>query len=322
MTAELFDLLGGAERRTTRPRGFAPWNPQPTALALLAQVQDVLAEYTDYLPLTCRQVFYRLVGAQGFDKTEQAYQRLCETLSRARRARLIEMDAIRDDGGHTAVPPAWEGTEDFLGAVRSQAERLILNRSVGQRTRLVVMCEAAGMVPQLASVARHYGLPVISSGGFESVTEKHRLAVDLAEEGRPTEVLHIGDHDPSGAHLFLALAEDVQAFTRELGGDVEFSRLAVTPRQITKLRLATAPPKATDRRAFKGETCQAEAIPPDVLAGILREAIEARIDHEALARVFQHEKRVRSELVKRLTTTPMRPSRGARKKRSRRRNNE
>jgi hypothetical protein len=38
------------ERRTTRPRGFAPWNPQTTDQALFAQVQDVLTEY----PNTCR----------------------------------------------------------------------------------------------------------------------------------------------------------------------------------------------------------------------------------------------------------------------------
>jgi hypothetical protein len=301
MTAA-FDLLGGAERRTTRPRGFAPWNPQTTAQALLAQVQDVLTEYAEHLPLTCRQVFYRLVGAHGFEKSEQAYARLCETLSRARRARLIPMDAIRDDGGHSVTPSAWEGTEDFLRAVRSQAERLTLDRTAGQRVRLIVMCEATGMVPQLARVAEPYGLRVISSGGFESVTEKHGLAVDLADDGRRTEVLHIGDHDPSGAHLFLALAEDVQAFAVEIGGVVDFSRLAVTPEQIDRLRLVTAPPKATDRRAFNGETCQAEAIPPDVLASILRDAIETRIDRKALERVLRREKRVQRELRNRLRT--------------------
>ena len=223
MTAA-FDLLGGAERRITRPRCFASWNPQPAAQALLALVQHVLTEYAAHLPLTCRQVFYRLVGAHGFEKTEQAYARLCEHLNRARRARLISMEAIRDDGGHSVEPSTWEGAEHFLSAVRAQAERLILDRTAGQRKRLIAMCEAAGMVPQLARVAEPYGLPVISSGGFESVTEKHRLAVDMADDGRPTEVLHIGDHDPSGAHLFVALAEDVQAFARDLGGNVEFSR--------------------------------------------------------------------------------------------------
>ena len=147
------------------------------------------------------------------------------------------------------------------GGDRHRLERLVLDRTAGQRTRLIVMCEA-GMVPQLASVAGPYGVTVISSGGFELVTEKHRLAIDMTDDGRPTEVLHIGDHDPSGAHLFLALAEDVKAFADELGGIVNFSRLAVTPGQIERLGLVTAPPKVSDRRAFTGETCQAEGSRP------------------------------------------------------------
>jgi len=129
------------------------------------------------------------------------------------------------------------------------------------------------MVPQLARAVDYYGLAVVSSGGFESVTEKHAFAETFADETRTTEVLHIGDHDPSGAHLFYALAEDVAAFAEHYGVAVTFSRLAVTPEQITDFSLPTAPPELTDRRAFKGETCQAEPIPPDVLVRILRDAV-------------------------------------------------
>jgi hypothetical protein len=92
-------LLGGAERTRTRVRGFAPWTPRASTEQLLAQVDLVLAEYVDHLPLTLRQIFYRLVGAYAYEKTEQAYERLCEHLNRARRARRISMDVIRDDGG-------------------------------------------------------------------------------------------------------------------------------------------------------------------------------------------------------------------------------
>jgi hypothetical protein len=58
-------------------RGFAPWSPQAATLELLEQVRAVLDEYENYLPLTIRQIFYRLVGAHNYDKTEQAYDRLC-----------------------------------------------------------------------------------------------------------------------------------------------------------------------------------------------------------------------------------------------------
>ena len=100
--------------RRTRPRGFAPWTPRPETISLLAAIHTVLDDYRDHLPLTCRQVFYRLVGASGFDKTEAAYARLCETVGRARRAGLLPFAAIRDDGASRYQARAWEGPAAFL----------------------------------------------------------------------------------------------------------------------------------------------------------------------------------------------------------------
>jgi hypothetical protein len=105
------NLLGGAERVRTRVRGFAPWSPQADTRALLEQVRAVFEEYHDYLPLTIRQIFYRLVGRYEFEKTERAYGRLCEHLNRARRARLIPMDHIRDDGA-TVIRPVTYADDD------------------------------------------------------------------------------------------------------------------------------------------------------------------------------------------------------------------
>ena len=79
----------GRTYTVTMPRGFAPWRPRCATLGLLDTIRGVLAEYDDQLPLTARQVFYRLVGAHGYDKTEAAYDRLCETLCCARRVGLI-----------------------------------------------------------------------------------------------------------------------------------------------------------------------------------------------------------------------------------------
>jgi hypothetical protein len=40
--------------------------------------------------------------------------------------------------------------------------------------------------------------------------------------GGAVPVMDIGDHDPSGVHVFGSLDEDVGAFVAELGGGVEF----------------------------------------------------------------------------------------------------
>ena len=49
-----------------RPRGFIDWRPQKRTRVLLDAVLEVLAEYAEQLPLTIRQIFYRLVGREGF----------------------------------------------------------------------------------------------------------------------------------------------------------------------------------------------------------------------------------------------------------------
>ncbi len=49
----------------TRVKGFAPWRPQKKTEALLEDVLGVLDEYREYLPLTVRQVFYRLAVTTG-----------------------------------------------------------------------------------------------------------------------------------------------------------------------------------------------------------------------------------------------------------------
>jgi hypothetical protein len=294
------DLLGGARRKRTRVRGFAPWSPEATTLKLLDQVKAVLGEYEDYLPLTIRQIFYRLVGAHEYEKTEQSYKNLCEYLNRARRAKIIDMDDIRDDGITTSEPDGWNSVAQFRRTVRNMADNFTLDHSAGQTTRLVVTCEAAGMVPQLERVAHPFGVTVISGGGFESTTSKYSFAKSLTEEDRPTQVFDIGDHDASGAHRYLAYTEDVKAFAKELGGEVDFTRLVVTPTQITRYRLPTAPKKATDKRAFIGETCQAEAMAPDLLASILRSAIKQYIKQSVLDDVLEQEADERRKLVRQI----------------------
>jgi hypothetical protein len=289
-----------------RPRGFLPaWRPQAKTEVLLAQVDEVLGEYRQHLPLTCRQIFYRLVGAHGYEKTEQAYERLCEALNKARRARRVPFEHIRDDDAPLPRSVGFRDEAQFVGWARWQAEQLRLDRQHYNRPRpfVVVMCEARGMVPQLERVAGMFSVPVLGSGGFDSTTFKHGLSRRAAELGRKVEVLHVGDHDPSGVHVFANMAEDVAAFGAELGGRVAFSRLAVTSAQAIEWGLPTAPRKETDRRRFAGigadpeATVQAEAVPPDRMAGLLREALARRISSQVLARVEREEAAVRRRLA-------------------------
>ena len=150
-----------------RPRGFIDWQPQAKTAALIEEVREVLDEYRDFLPLTIRQIFYRLVGAHGYEKTERAYQRLGEFLSKARRAQLIDFEAIRDDGFYRTKWLGWSSIEHAKQYIRNAAAGYRLDRQVGQLVRLAVWCEASGMTQQLERVCEPYSIPVFSSSGFD-----------------------------------------------------------------------------------------------------------------------------------------------------------
>lgn len=260
-----------------RPKGYAEWAPRAKAKALLGQVDAVLAEYEDYLPLTIRQVFYRLVGAFGYEKTERGYARLQECLNRGRRAGLIPFEALRDDGLADKRPNRFDGKAQFWESVRWTAQGYKRDKRINQPWHVVAMVEAQGMIPQTARVAHRLDVPVMSSGGFDSLTVKHDLAA-LAAELAPVVFLHVGDLDPSGVCIFDSVQADVLAFLATdapgAAGMVRFERVAVTPEQVDAYGLETAPPKETDRRGNGiAATVQAEALPPEALADIIKAAI-------------------------------------------------
>jgi hypothetical protein len=274
-----------------RVRGYADWTPRAKSRVLLDQVDAVLDEYAAHLPLTVRQIFYRLVGNHGYDKTELAYDRLGELLNRARRARLVDFGAIRDDGVTAKIPLAFTSREAFIATAKRLAANYKMDRQAGQAQYIELWVEAAGMVPMLAEVVGDYGVPTYSCGGFDSLTAKHDAAERIAGRDVPTLVLHVGDHDPSGLAMFNAVAEDVEAMAAEEYGEVSFERVAVTVEQIRRLNLPTAPAKAHDKRSVwvGGGTVQAEALPPDVLTAEVRQAVVSLIDLDALAEVQRQE---------------------------------
>lgn len=282
-------------------RGFAPWRPQQKTVALLGQVEAVLDEYEDYLPMTIRQVFYRLVGAYGYEKTEEAYWRLCEILVRARRAERIPFDAIRADGGVELAANGFSDRSGFWQEVEAMAASYRRDRLAGQDAAVEVWAEAAGMAPLLAAAVEEYGVAVYSGGGFDSLTWKHEAALRFARREQPTAVLHVGDFDPSGLALYIAAAEDVAAFAAAYGApEPSFERVAVTPEQIERLQLPTAPPKRSDKRGVWQEgdqTVQAEALPPDALAEEISQAVEELLDLPALRALVAEEERERQALL-------------------------
>src|SRR5215203_5567730 len=310
----LQDFTARREKTHKRPKGYAPWRPHKKTTRLMFQAKQILEEYRDHLPLTARQIFYRMVATYGYPKTEKAATNLGEHLTRARRAEMIPFDHIRDDGIAVMAQAHYADENDFFKHIREEGSAYKRDKLTRQKMDIRVYCEAAGMMPQLERVCEPYSIPVYSCSGFDSVSAKYQLKEAcwraFVYQGRRTIILHLGDHDPSGESIFNdGLVQDIHAFLAE---DVphkdpreiaDFERIALTQEQVTSLGLETTPPKESDSRTanWKGSgACQLEALPPDVLAGLLDATIKTYLNLAVYEQDLRAEEEERRRIAKAL----------------------
>lgn len=82
--------------RSKWSRGYIDsYRPSTMTRALMDLAQAARDEYRSFWPQTCSQTFYRMVGAQGYDKTDAAYERLCQHLANTRRGKVTPFNATR-----------------------------------------------------------------------------------------------------------------------------------------------------------------------------------------------------------------------------------
>ncbi len=272
-----------------RVKGFASWKPQKKTERLLADIDAVLKEYRQHLPLTIRQVFYRLVG-KGYEKSESLYGSVQEACNRGRRSGRISFDHIRDDGvsrlaGETPEY-CYESPQEYYEVHEEISNYYQRSWHVDQPAYVAVLCEASGMVPMVARAVQHYRVPVASSSGFDSLTVKHDLFADALrryeEYGQRTILLHLGDHDPSGWWIHRSMTEDLTAFCRDHDDApadlIDLRRTALTPEQIRYFSIEPdlKPPSGDHAKEFiergLAPAAQLEAIPPDTLSAVIRQA--------------------------------------------------
>jgi hypothetical protein len=175
--------------------------------------------------------------------------------------------------------------------------------------RVEIWLEKQGLAGTILPVTAEFYAPLYVSRGFSSLTYLAEAADDIEAVGKPTYVYHLGDHDPSGREA----GEHIERELRRLAPNawIQFERLAVTTEQIADLELPTRPTKTSDSRAakftaqFGGGSVEMDAIHPDALRQIVRDAIEQHIDLRQLEtlRIAEAEQR------KILTTFRRKPSR-------------
>jgi len=232
-----------------------------------------LSEYDGQI--TVRQLYYRLVAAQVIENTQKSYRRLDAHLVKWRKTGLLPMDAFCDLTREPVAPNLWADLSDFFDTVRRAYRR---DPWQSQSCRPEVWCEKEALQTVFSPVCREYGVVLQMCRGFASVS----CLSEAAE--RTKHVLYFGDFDPSGESIGESIARELPNTHRAKAGLV---RIALTSEQVEQYRLPPAIPKPTDSRtaafvARHGERAvELDALPPNVLQELIRDAIEACITDPA-----------------------------------------
>jgi hypothetical protein len=111
----------------------------------------------------------------------------------------------------------------------------------------------------------------------------------------------LGDHDPSGEDM----VRDIETRLAEFGvEDLAVIKIALTIDQVQRYNPPPNPAKMTDSRAagyvakFGSSSWEVDALPPNVLANLIRAAFDNEIDVELMDKIKEHEEHDKTALRK------------------------
>jgi hypothetical protein len=152
----------------------------------------------------------------------------------------------------------------------------------------------------IPTVVNECGLGLHVTRGFASITYLQEAAEDIERDGRPTYVYVLTDFDPSGVSIAEKVEEELTA--RAPYSEIVVERLAVDREQIVRWNLPTRPTKVSDTRAAKfrrihgTDSVELDAIPPDELRNLVRNAIDSHMEPWRLRQVRMVEQEERETL--------------------------
>lgn len=279
-------------------------------LATINQANRILEEYAAQgYDLTLRQLYYQFVARDLIPNKQSEYKKLGDTINDGRLAGLVDWDHIVDRGRWLRELAHWDDPSDI---VRGSASQFRIDKWEDQPYRIETWIEKDALVGVIQGVCQRNDVPFFSCRGYTSQSEmwgaSQRILQHLSQ-GQHVRVLHLGDHDPSGIDMTRDIEERLlhflasHAYWGEIPGTPAFddgndavdwvaerfqvNRLALNMAQVEEHDPPPNPAKITDSRAGRyiaqhgTESWELDALPPDVLGGLIEDDILALRDEVA-----------------------------------------
>lgn len=248
-------------------------------------------------PVTVRQLFYAATVAGLIEKSESGYGKVQTQVLSLRREGRLPYYSIADATRYMRKSRSFDGWEDALADTAR-----IYRKNLWADTDLEVeiWIEKSALAGVLMPVTREFDVPLMPTGGYTSETFAHEAVNDLRGTGRTLIVYSLYDFDRSGQDATASLKEKVERFGQSYGVPVVFEVLGLTEAQVTELHLPTRPGKrntTADQRWPYDFAAELDAIPPDTIRDMVREAIERHLPAGELARLKEVERFERETLL-------------------------
>ncbi|MBS0642273.1 MAG: hypothetical protein JSS43_20600 [Proteobacteria bacterium] len=251
--------------------------------ATKTEVQDrragLKAIITEMRPMTVRQVFYQATVRRLVEKSEAGYAKVQTDLVLMRRCGDLPYDALADNTRWQRKPRTYRGIEAALAETARLYRRSLWDNADAY---VEVWLEKDALAGVILPVTVEYDVPLMVARGYASLSFLYSAAEHIADLDVPAYIYHLGDYDPSGVNA----GEKIEQTLREMApaADIVFERIAVTPAQIAAWDLPSRPTKISDTRArgFGEISVELDAIDPDHLRGVVRDAIERHLPADQL----------------------------------------
>lgn len=249
-------------------------------------------------PVTVRQLFYAATVADvpGIDKTEAGYAKVQVQVLDLRRAGRLPYGNISDATRYMRKPRTYDGWQEAL-----ENTALLYRKALWADSdeAVEIWLEKSALAGVIYPVTSEYDVPLMPTGGYSSETFAYGAVNALRGTGKTLVIYAFYDFDRSGRDAALSLEEKVTRFGLEFDVPVRFNHLGLTFEQVLSERLPTRPAKRStvaDQRWPYDFAAELDAIPPDRIRQIVRDAIEDHLPRWELQHLKQVEAEERSTL--------------------------
>jgi hypothetical protein len=245
--------------------------------SLLQLANRIIADYAvQGFDLTLRQLYYQMVSRDIIPNNQSEYKKLGQIVSDARRAGVIDWDAIIDRTRNLRANSHWDTPADIL---LSAEQSFQIDKWAGQKYRPEVWVEKDALVGVVERACKPLDISFFACRGYSSDSEMWRASqrcIDYDDKGQRLYIIHLGDHDPSG----IDMSRDIKDRFNLFESYPLVKRIALNFDQVQQYNPPPNPAKETDSR-WQGyvdeygvtDSWELDALEPQVIVDLITDQV-------------------------------------------------